>query len=188
MDNDGAMDLLLVGGASSGAIGGLWQNLGAGQFTNRGVLIPAVSSGSVAWGDYDRDGFLDFVVLGNTGSNLLTRIYRNLGDGSFADSGIVLPGLQAGVAIWGDYDNDGDLDLFLAGSLDFPNVGTNRFSRLYRNDGGSFVDSGAIFTPVCYATAAWGDSVRTAGSAWRALGPGRWPGRTWITIRIWIWL
>ena len=87
----------------------------------------------VAIGDYDNDGHEDIYVSRHNSSNLL---YRNNGDGTFTD---VAP--QAGVAhqgattcsVWGDIDNDGDLDLYL-GNRDEPNL-------LYLNNGdGTFTD------------------------------------------------
>ncbi len=90
-----------------------------------------------AWGDYDNDGDLDlFVCRFNDPHNSL---YRNEGDGSFAkvSSGIIVSDTRgySVSAAWGDYDNDGFLDLFIAnGTTDFP-----RDNYLYHNEGdGSF--------------------------------------------------
>ncbi|MEZ4638725.1 MAG: VCBS repeat-containing protein [Caldilineaceae bacterium] len=44
-----------------------------------------------------------------------TQIYRNE-SGSFVNTGISLPGFEGGSADWGDYDNDGDLDILLSGA------------------------------------------------------------------------
>lgn len=88
----------------------------------------------VAVGDIDGDGWLDVVAAGHCGPN---RVFHNNGDGTFADvsalSGIESPDYDSAVAL-GDYDLDGDLDLWLGvmGPLEGPFPGT---SRLYRNDG-----------------------------------------------------
>lgn len=67
-------------------------------------LDEAVPTGShPSWGDYDDDGFDDLLV----GSKL----YRNLGDGTFEDVSNVLGASITG-GVFGDYDNDGCLDLF----------------------------------------------------------------------------
>ncbi len=68
---------------------------------------------AVSWADYDDDGFPDLYVANDFGSN---NLYRNTGDGTFVDVAA-----QAGVrdegpgmsVVWNDYDNDGDLDLYV---------------------------------------------------------------------------
>ena len=84
------------------------------------------------WGDYDADGFTDAVALAPGGG---TRLLRNLGDGTLEDvtALVGLPdGISARIALWGDYDADGALDLYL-GSLDGE-------SRLFRQVAGAFRD------------------------------------------------
>jgi hypothetical protein len=109
------------------------------------VVTDAGYSSGCAWGDYDNDGDLDlFVANGvNTAPGENNFLYTNNGDGTFTKvaSGDVVedPGHFIGCA-WGDYDNDGDLDLFVANS-------GNNF--LYTNNGdGTFtkVTSGAVVT------------------------------------------
>ncbi len=97
--------------------------------------------GGAAWLDYDGDGKLDlYLVNGSThdrpaGKGEPNRLYRGDGKGRFTDVteavGVGDRGWGQGVTV-GDYDNDGDPDLFLA------NMGPNV---LYRNDGdGTFTD------------------------------------------------
>lgn len=99
--------------------------------------------GGAAWIDYDADGLLDFYLANSAGTAafeptapLRGALYRNLGDGQFADvTGTALVGAEGlfgmGVAV-GDYDNDGDSDLVVTGYAR---------SILYRNDGkGAFED------------------------------------------------
>jgi hypothetical protein len=91
-------------------------------FTDLGNLgMVAIQQGDAAWGDYDGDGDLDLVVAGcdDSCSTYMTRLYRSDG-GTFVDVDAGLPGVYSGAALaWGDYDGDGDLDLALAGALDF---------------------------------------------------------------------
>lgn len=94
----------------------------------------------VAVGDYDADGWLDlFIAQGDTGTNLL---YRNL-TGSAGNYSFTDVAAAAGVAgavqdkasgpAFADYDGDGDMDLFV-GSVEYSEF------RVFRNDGGNFVD------------------------------------------------
>lgn len=92
--------------------------------------------GNSKWGDFDKDGDLDIISTGTSSlTSYHTAIYRNTG-GVFSDVGASLPQLRYAFADWGDYDNDGDLDLFLSG---FEN-GNILNSKVYRNDNGIFTD------------------------------------------------
>ena len=87
-----------------------------------------------AWGDYDNDGNLDIYIANEGPPNVL---YRNNGDGTFTNvarqAGVADINDGGGVA-FGDYDDDGDLDLCVANLFGAPNV-------LYRNNGdGTFTD------------------------------------------------
>ena len=97
----------------------------------------------MAWADYDNDGDLDLYLTyesGPEGGLERNRLYRNEGDGTFADvaraAGVDGVG-GAGVA-WADYDNDGDLDLYVSAAKYRVN---NLLNWLYRNEGdGTFAD------------------------------------------------
>ena len=105
-----------------------------------GPVVSGVNSTILAWGDFNNDGFQDLFVSTRTGPSLL---YSNNGDGTFSQ---ILAGPIAtdsgncfGVT-WGDYDNDGFLDLFVG-------VNSNGNDWLYHNNGhGGFskVTTGAI--------------------------------------------
>jgi hypothetical protein len=98
--------------------------------------------GLLRWADYDRDGDLDLAVSGQdntTGRNRLI-VYRN--DGAAVFTAALEPmganeGVRASSLDWGDYDNDGDLDLVVAG-LD--NAATRRLI-VFRYDGGVFANA-----------------------------------------------
>ena len=120
-----------------------------------------------AWGDYDRDGWVDLFVTGNLDPNAL---YRNNGDGSFSVSEysgqLSLPDVPSGGATWADYNNDGWLDLYIV------NFGANR---LFRND------SGAGFTDVTLG-AGVGDTGKGTSAAW-----GDYDSDGWLDLYVTNW-
>ena len=98
-------------------------------------------SRSISFGDYDNDGRADLFHTEN-GRERRIALLHNEGDGSFADhtstvqAHIPLEKRKGGGSIFGDYDNDGDLDLFVPiGSDHAEDQGRNV---LLRNDRGSF--------------------------------------------------
>ena len=137
-DNDGNRDILVLRGAWLADLGhhpnSLLRNSG-GTFadaTEAAGLLAFHPTHSAAWSDYDNDGDLDLYV-GNE-SDAWERhpcqLYQNQGDGTFANVAPELSidniGFVKGVT-WGDYDDDGDSDLYLS-RLGQDNV-------LYRNEG-----------------------------------------------------
>jgi hypothetical protein len=129
-DNDGWLDLFVARHTNADNL--LYHNLGDGTFekiTEGDIVHDGGYSVSASPGDYDDDGCVDlFVGNVNDQDNLL---YCNNCDGTFAkiiDSPITTDDGFSGSSNWVDYDNDQDLDLFVA------NVGEDNF--LYRNDGG----------------------------------------------------
>jgi len=137
-NNDGYLDLYLVSANNfpqssdedNSYCNQLYQNTGSGSFVlvAAGVEDQGYGTGA-AVADYDGDGWLD-LYLTNFGSN---RLFRNQGDGTFQDltqqAGLHNPIGKGMSAIWSDYDNDGDPDLFVA------NDGTENFLYQNNNDG-----------------------------------------------------
>ena len=134
-DNDGWLDIYLVNGSTPDALEGkapsphaaLFHNNHDGTFTDvtakAGVANDRWGTGCVV-GDYNNDGWPDLYVT-NVGAS---RLYRNNHDGTFTDTavqaGVALDNPSANVladhtgATFGDYDGDGNLDLFVAGYID----------------------------------------------------------------------
>ena len=92
----------------------------------------------VVWVDYDNDGDKDFFATSISNFN---KFYRNDGNMTFTDitstCGLFTQNLYTYGASFGDIDNDGDLDVFIANRDD---TTENQRSYLYRNDNGFFVD------------------------------------------------
>jgi PKD repeat protein len=127
------------------------------QFTDMNLDIVRASRGALAWGDYDNDGDLDFVITGllYNISSPTTNLYQNNGSGGFSEVSTSLPAVQYSSVSWGDYDNDNDLDLFISGQLF---NATSALSRIYRNNGGGvFSDINAGIVPVSRSGSSWGD-------------------------------
>ncbi len=152
-DGDGALDLLVLRGGWMGDDGRIRNSLlrndlaTSGRFVDvtveAGLAQPAYPTQAAAWADIDRDGDLDLFIAnespagsadplsltGREERGFPSQLFLNLGSGRFRDVA-----RQAGVqnlsyakgAAWGDYDDDGDPDLYVS------NIGANR---LYRNDG-----------------------------------------------------
>jgi hypothetical protein len=156
-DRDGDWDLYLVNGKGDANVtNALFENKGDGKFEPRGSDSGVLDTGegmAVSVADFDNDGYPDLFVT-NYGGFVL---YRNKQDGSFEDvtkaafSGGV-PTRWYGGSAWGDYDRNGDLDLYVAGyvnmasrpknmNLRFPMDFQGFGNTLYRNNGdGTFLD------------------------------------------------
>ena len=162
-DNDGDVDVLVLRGAWLMEVGrirnSLLRNNGDGTFVDvtrrAGLAKPAYPTQAAAWGDFDNDGDLD-LYIGNEGTDGVaypSQLFRNNGDSTFTDIaeevGVANNRYAKGVTA-GDYDNDGDLDIYVS------NIGPNR---LYRNNGdGTFTDVAgplAVTKPDLRSFATW---------------------------------
>ncbi len=146
VDGDGDLDVFILRGAWFDALGrhpnSLLLNEGGGRFVDvtfeAGLAEPAYPSQAGAFADYDGDGDLDLFVGNEAGprSSFPSQLFRNDGTGRFTDVAAAA-GVQnfrfAKGASWGDYDDDGHIDLYVS------NLGAD--NRLYRNLGdGRFED------------------------------------------------
>ncbi len=102
--------------ARNGEPNQLYRNNGDGTFTNVTEQAHVGETGlclGTVFGDYNDDGFPDLYVVNDFGRNTL---YRNNGDGTFTDVTVASNTLSYGAgmnATFGDYDNDGRLDLYV---------------------------------------------------------------------------
>jgi Leucine-rich repeat (LRR) protein len=156
-DNDGDLDILLTGWSSdSERIDKLYRNDGADVFTEVTTSLVGVETSSAAWGDYDNDGDLDIALTGlSVGGTLVGKVYRNEGESGFVDTGVSLNPVNRSSVAWGDFDNDGDLDLVVSGC---PTLDTGQSTRVYRNNGdGTFSWSAYGLPDLGFSALAWGD-------------------------------
>ncbi len=128
-DNDGDFDLFLI--TDNNQLSKLYRNNNGtlDEITQPPLTSDPINSYGCSWGDFNHDGHLDLVV-GNA-SNLQNRLYMNDGNGNFSSittGDVVDPSLSSEGLCLGDYDNDGDLDVFFASN------GSGQVNELYRNE------------------------------------------------------
>jgi imidazolonepropionase-like amidohydrolase len=151
-DQDGDIDLYV---GFNGAPNRLYRNQG-GVFTDVAVAAGVAdqrATRSAAWADFDNDNDPDLLLGFAPGPESVLKLYRN-DRGRFTDvtaaAGLKRDSAAVRQFSWIDFDNDSDLDLFVA-LRDKPNV-------LYRNDGGRFTDI-AVQTGLA-------DPRRSVGAIW----------------------
>jgi len=159
-NNDGLLDFILTGtldGNSSGVVTLIYKNNGNGSFSNSNIELTGLYYSHVAWGDYNTDGYLDLLLIGTSASEgYNTILYENNKNGTFTEVDAGLRNVTSGSVAWGDYDNDGDLDILLAGKTGY----SSGYSYVYRNNlpkGVGFTDIATELAGARYANTAWGD-------------------------------
>lgn len=133
-NNDGWVDILVASHIIAGEGSGiwLWKNENGIKFVNVAAQMQAnVPSGycGAAWADIDNDGDQDFFGAGHRSGDVLLRNdgdrFVNITDVTKTSAVGVVGSSRSGS--WGDFNNDGRLDLY--------NCDDEKFNRLYRNDG-----------------------------------------------------
>jgi hypothetical protein len=198
-DDDGYPDLFIFGG---GGHNSLYHSNGKGSFdpVNQPPFTTDSGEASIgaAWGDYDNDGFLDlYIVNGNFDSvQRQNYLYHNNGNGTFTKVviGTIATDYGSGTtAAWEDFDNDGNLDLFV--SQHTGQSGTARNNVLYHNNGdGTFTRLAAhdlIADAGYFDSAAWGDiendgfpDLFVTGEAPSLLYHNQGNSNAWITFKL----
>jgi Ca2+-binding RTX toxin-like protein len=150
-NDDGKLDLILVGQQKSNSqkVLRIYQKNADNSFTLVQNVMTTASFSDVDWGDYNQDGYLDVLVVGRRGSTNPTNysgIYiSNRGNFNFTQNLTVTIGNRNNnsktlysQANFGDYDNDGDQDVLLAGqsvSLVVENQGYSAGQYIVDNQG-----------------------------------------------------
>jgi hypothetical protein len=128
-NNDGWIDFAVIGEADASWAGSGWvyKNNADGTFTS--YTIAGGAGGSIDFGDSDNDGDLDILI---SSYPTYSRILRNDGSNTFTTIDVLshpISSTEGGTAAFGDYNNDGKLDIFVQG-----NWGGSSELGLYRND------------------------------------------------------
>jgi hypothetical protein len=158
-DRDGDVDLVISGFSQTGSIPLLRVvNNDHGYFSELNQdSFQGLFNSSVSWGDYDNDGDLDLVAVGDY-NDLPARIYQNRQCGFELIAWDI--NMTAGDDVaWGDYDNDGDLDILVSGVCnrlqDAP--AASPFTKIFQNLNGHFVDTKTELIQLARGSVAWAD-------------------------------
>jgi len=208
VDRDGDLDVYVSNYRLQPNV--LWLNDGSGKFQDVSAAQNALATSAgfggghsigAAWGDFDNDGWMDlfagnFAHRDNRGDQPKSRFLRNLrgqGKAAFEDKGTCGVFYQESYAspAAGDYDNDGDLDLFFTTVYGTASFGRKNNAVLFRNDSGykfgnATAETGLAGLPPTYQ-AAWADfdndgdlDLATAGRLFVNQGTGH----HWIKVRL----
>ena len=123
-DNDGFKDIILSGLTKENSrLSMIYNNNSDGTFSQQNIELVNISDGSVKFGDYNNDGFLDILLTGMViDYPVLTPVmlvYQNNGNHRFTmQEQSDFTAFASGKAQWGDFNNDGFLDIVASGSYD----------------------------------------------------------------------
>jgi hypothetical protein len=122
------------------------------SFVNINAQLTGLSNSAASWGDYDNDKDLDILLSGEMmDGSMHIKLYRNE-SGVFEEVSTDFTGMKNGSVEWGDYDNDGDLDILATGN------NTEERTFIYKNNGTEFTDINPGFVYFgAYSQASWSD-------------------------------
>ncbi|MFV1980527.1 MAG: FG-GAP-like repeat-containing protein, partial [Rhodothermia bacterium] len=121
-DGDSDNDVLLTGFDGTTPRSILYRNDGFPRFTRAKASFVGVRHGEGSFGDFDGDGDLDVLISGQGLDGPVTRVYENRGSENFVAMETPLPDLEYSSISWGDFDNNGKMDVLLSGSNGSSNI------------------------------------------------------------------
>ncbi len=155
-DADGDVDMVLNGweNTTNTPYTKIWTNDGSGIFTESNIALAQLWLGDMEWADVDNDGNIDLLITGTASSDSEMHLYMNDGAGNLIeDPHFAFTPVHQSEIVFADFDNDGDLDLFLMGR----HYDTNAefyASYLYMNNNGVFTEN----TSFSFVAAIYGDA------------------------------
>lgn len=125
------------------------SGLEAQLLLNTGSGLPGLGKSTAVWADFNNDGLLDVAITGINGAGAKEAgLYLNNDDGTFTNSGVGLIPVSDGSLAVGDINNDGYVDLLLAGT----DSDNNKVARLYKNSSGVFTPLALTLPGVSFGT------------------------------------
>ncbi|OQP51184.1 glycosyl hydrolase [Niastella populi] len=137
LDNNGYPDYFMIGNGNANKF--YFQNsTGVQAPVNRVNNAMNIQDPDASWVDIDNDQDIDFCVQAwnRSASRRYTQVWKNNGDGTFAEQAVPFKQKHWGSSQFADVDADGDLDMLLNGDGDgYSDAGSHDIYRLYLNDG-----------------------------------------------------
>jgi len=129
-NNDALLDLAVMGQSDNGNVTKIYQNTGT-AFEDLNLTNRAFRYGDIKWVDLNNDGWLDVAMIGQPGAGVGFQVLINNKGVFEVKTPASVAGLKYSNMAFGDYDNNGTLDMFTSGQ----DAGGNAHSYLYKNDG-----------------------------------------------------
>ncbi len=136
-DNDGDQDFVLNGNSTIDDVPytKIWKNNGDETFTETTIALAQLWTGDMEWFDANNDSYIDLIISGsNSSSDSEIHLYLNNGDGTFTEKSFIGESVDEGDIVTADFDNDGDIDIFLNGKHQ-SGSSSNYVAHLYINYG-----------------------------------------------------